>query len=540
MSPAPIRVSHLLFAWPDGTPVFDGLSFTLGAARTGLVAPNGAGKSTLLRLLAGALTPAAGRIEVHGRLAYLPQQLTLDPTARVADALGVAAKLRALEAVLGGDATTEQFEAVENDWDLRERVAALLGRLGLEALSLQRPLCTLSGGEAMSVALAARLLQRPEVLLLDEPSNHLDHDARRRLRDVLADWPGCVLLASHDRELLEGMDQIAELHPDNLRLRGGGWRCYREAVAAEQQAAGQRVRQLRAEVRRQQHEQQQARERAERRSARAEHGVADAGLPRLIAGKRARAAQVSAGKAADVHADRLAQARTQLREAAQALEASTSLSLPLPATRVPAERVLFHGEGLRVARDGRALFGPQGVTLTIRGPARIALRGANGAGKTTLLRLIAGDLPPDAGSVRRGPGRIAWLSQRLELPEPGRSVSRQLAAAAPGLSVTERGRLLAGLGLRGDRAELPLEALSGGERLRVVLLCVLHAEPAPQLLLLDEPTNNLDLDTVGQLEQALREYQGALVVASHDQAFLEAIGVTQTWTLSAGQLHDVA
>jgi ATPase subunit of ABC transporter with duplicated ATPase domains len=266
--------------------------------------------------------------------------------------------------------------------------------------------------------------------------------------------------------------------------------------------------------------------------------VADAGLPRLVAGMRARAAQVSAGRADDMHADRLAQARVQLRQAAQALDATAAIDLSLPATRVPAERVLFHGEGLRVCREGRALFGAHGLTLTIRGPERIALQGANGSGKTTLLRLLAGEVLPDAGSVRRGPGRIARLSQRLELPDPSRSVARQFAEAAPGLSPTERARLLAGIGFRGDRAELPLRALSGGERLRAVLLCVLHAEPAPQLLLLDEPTNNLDLDTVAALEQALCAYQGALVVASHDEAFLAAIGVTRHWRLEGGELRD--
>ncbi|MDG2525560.1 ABC-F family ATP-binding cassette domain-containing protein [Stenotrophomonas sp. HITSZ_GD] len=540
MASAHIRVSHLSFAWPDGTPVLHDLSFTLGATRTGLVAPNGAGKSTLLRLLAGELAPAAGRIALHGRVAWLPQQLALDPRLQVADVLGVATQLRALEAVHAGAGTLEDFECVGSDWDLRERIAATLARLGLDGLSLQRPMRTLSGGEAMSLALAARLLQRPDVLLLDEPSNHLDATARRRLCDVLADWPGCVLIASHDRRLLDGMDQIAELHPDHLALHGGGWREYREAAEAGQQAAEQRVRQLRGEVRRQQQARQQARERAERRSARAAHGVADAGLPRLVAGLRARAAQVSAGKTDEVHADRLAQARAHLREAAQALEGATPLALPLPATRVPADRVLFHGQGVQVYRDGRAVFAGDGLALTIRGPERIALQGDNGAGKTTLLQLLAGDLPPAAGSVRRGAGRIATLSQRLELPDPRASVAEHFAAAAPGMAPGERARLLAGLGFRGERTGLPLAALSGGERLRVVLLCVLHAEPAPQLLLLDEPTNNLDLETVAQLEQGLRAHEGALVVASHDDAFLDAIGVTRRWWLAEGKLRERA
>lgn len=540
MACAHIRVSNLSFAWPDGTPVLHDLSFTLGATRTGLVAPNGAGKSTLLRLLAGELAPAAGRIALHGRVAWLPQHLALDPALQVADVLGVAARLRALDAVEAGMGTPDDFECVGTEWDLRERVAATLARLGLEGLSLQRRLSTLSGGEAMSLALASRLLQRPEVLLLDEPSNHLDAAARRRLRDVLADWPGCVLVASHDRVLLDEMAQIAELQPDHLALHGGGWRAYREAAEAGQQAAAQRVRQWRGEVRRQEQARQQARERAERRGARAAHGLADAGLPRLVAGTRARAAQVSAGKADDVHADRLAQARAQLRQAAQALDGPTPLSLPLPATRVPADRLLLHGEGLQVKHDGRALFAPGGLTLTIRGPERIALQGDNGAGKTTLLRLLSGEWTPSAGSVRRGAGRIATLSQRLELADPTCSVAQHLADAAPALAPGERARLLAGLGFRGDRTGLPLAALSGGERLRVVLLAVLHAQPAPQLLLLDEPTNNLDLDTVAQLEQGLRAYEGALVVASHDEAFLAAIGVTRRWWLGEGVLREIA
>ena len=541
MSEARIRVSNLVFHWPDGTPVLDGLSFALGPSRTGLVAPNGAGKSTLLRLLAGELRPLSGQVEVQGRVAWLPQHLSMDGNASVAEVLGIAAKLRALEAILAGDAEPAHFDLVDGDWDLRERAVATLARLGLGDVPLQRRLSTFSGGEATVLALAARLLQQPDVLLLDEPSNHLDRAARQRLYGLLWDWPGCLLVASHDRGLLAGMEQIAELEPSSLRLYGGGFEFYRQAVETERQAAEQRVRNLRTEVRREKQGMQQARERAERRAGNASRNLADAGLPRIVAGNRQRAAQVSAGKADEVHAGRLAQVRSRLQEAAHALDqAAAPLDLSLPATRVPGDRVLFAGEALKVRQGERVLFGAAGLSLAIRGPERIALSGANGVGKTPLLRILAGELEPAEGTLRRGPGRVAYLSQRLDLLDPARSVSENFGDFASEMPAPERANLLARLRFRGSRMDLPVAARSGGERLRAVLACVLHARPAPQLLLLDEPTNNLDLDAIAQLEQALCAYEGAMVVVSHDQAFLEAIGLTRRLLLTGAGLQELA
>ncbi|HEY9253261.1 MAG TPA: ABC-F family ATP-binding cassette domain-containing protein [Stenotrophomonas sp.] len=539
MSDVRVRVSELSFHWPDGTPVFDALSFVLGRSRTGLVAPNGAGKSTLLKLLAGELAPSAGQIEVHGSVAYLPQHLVFDPQADVAHALGIGEKLQSLDAILAGCADDADFERLDGDWDLRERATATLARVGLQDVALERPLSNFSGGEAMWLALAAKLLQRPDVLLLDEPSNHLDRDARQRLQALLAEWPGCVLVASHDRDLLAGMTQIAELRPSSLTVYGGGWDFYREAALAEQAAAEQRVKQLRSDVRRQQRDRQQAHERAERRAGNAARGLADAGLPRIVAGNRERSAQVAAGKASDVHAQRLEQARAQLSAAAQALDETADIAFDLPATRVANDRVLFHGQDLQVRHGKRELFAAPGLSLTIRGPERIALEGPNGAGKTTLLQLLAGEREAHAGELRRAPVRVAWLRQRLDVLDPMLTLAENLAVFAPTMPALERAQLLARLQFRGARQALPVHALSGGERLRATLACILHAEPAPQLLLLDEPTNNLDLDAIAQLELALRSYQGALVVVSHDRRFLDALGLNRRLALSAGQLREL-
>ena len=227
-----IRVSHLVFYWPDGAPVLDDLSFALGPARTGLVAPNGAGKSTLLKLLAGELQAQGGQLDIDGVVGYLPQDLPLDREATVAEALGIAARLHALDAIRNGDADPAHFDNVGNDWDLRERTRATLARVGLPEMPLHRRLATFSGGEAMSLGLAAQLLRRPDVLLLDEPTNNLDRAARQRLYATLRDWPGCLLVASHDRELLQRMDQIAELAPTSLHLYGGDFDAYREIIPA--------------------------------------------------------------------------------------------------------------------------------------------------------------------------------------------------------------------------------------------------------------------------------------------------------------------
>ncbi|MGW0202206.1 ABC-F family ATP-binding cassette domain-containing protein, partial [Nonomuraea sp. NPDC003201] len=520
-----IVVDHVSFGWPDGTKVLDGLDAAFPAGRTGLIGTNGSGKSTLLKIIAGELAPRPGSVSVSGEIGYLPQNVPLGAGRTVSDLLEISATRAALHAIESGDVAEEHFAAVGDDWDVEERARAELDRLGLDHVGLDRTVGTLSGGETIMVALAAQLLKRPEVLLLDEPTNNLDLDARERLYAAVAAWPGVLVVVSHDRALLELVDQIAELRDGAVRMYGGNLSAYEEQVAAEQEAAQRMVRTAEGEIRRQQRELIDARTRIDRSRRAGRKAFENKKAPKIVANALKRKAQVTAGKQRNLAIEKLEEARGRLTEAEQAVRDDAEIRIQLPGTEVPAGRTVLTlplapppGQGTpetgaferrRVPEDHEvgeeeAEGDVRGVvleTLVVRGPERIALLGPNGSGKTTLLKRI----------VEHGAHvPVRYLPQRLDLLDDALSVVDNVRAVAPSASVNDVRARLARFLFRGERANQAVGTLSGGERFRATLAALLSAEPPPQLLLLDEPTNNLDMASVRELSQALNAYRGAL------------------------------
>lgn len=552
---ASVILDRLTFTWPDGSVALDGVSGSFGSGRTGLVGRNGAGKSTLLRLMAGELEPTSGVVSASGEVAYLPQQLTLDVDRRVADLLGVSEALDAVRAISAGDVDPAHFDAVGDDWDIEARAEASLAEAGLASDFLDRRVGELSGGEAVLVAIAGIRLRRAPITLLDEPTNNLDRDARAKLAAMVRAWKGTLIVVSHDLSLLELMDDTAELYAQTLSVFGGPYSEWRAWLDAEQDAAKQAEVTAAQVLRKEKRQRIEAEVKLAHRARTAKKAEIEKRVPKIVAHGRKMAAEVSAGRLRTEVGAKEDAARSVLDEAGRRVRSDSSMKIELPDPQVSRSRRI-------------ATVGDHERAWVIQGPERVALIGRNGAGKTTLLeRLVAtgvhssGAMTPVGPQGREGSGSetevlssvrpalhaeahtdlIGYLPQRVDGLDEERSVFENIAAAAPHVPEKELRNRLARFLIRGATAERPVAALSGGERFRVALAKLLLADPAPHLVVLDEPTNNLDLDTVDQLVDALRAYRGAVLVVSHDDAFLRRLDLDLTLEIDAdGALQEVS
>ena len=297
-----ITLSDVSYWWPDGTSVFDELSFSVPRAVYSLVGANGAGKTTLLRLIAGHLVPASGSITTTGEVALVPQHAFSDTSRTIASALGIEPIRAAISAIEAGSVDGEHFDAVGDDWDIEARAISELSALGLPT-DLDRSVGTLSGGEATLLAIVSRIVHRPAVLLLDEPTNNLDTDSRDRVFELIDRFAGTVLVVSHDLELLERVDATLELYHGDVRVFGGPYSFYREVVDAEQTTAQAAVANAANDLRKQRREMVNAQITLDRRARTAARAEREKRVPKIIAHLRRDAAEKSAGRFRNEHRD---------------------------------------------------------------------------------------------------------------------------------------------------------------------------------------------------------------------------------------------
>jgi ATPase subunit of ABC transporter with duplicated ATPase domains len=521
-----LNLDSVALATPSGRLLFSNLSLAVGRECIGVVGRNGAGKSTLLRAILGQTPLQGGALAVTGSVAMLEQVVTPNDEL-AADSLGISAELSRLDRIEAGAGTEQDF--AEAEWDLPRRLDEALAGAGLPPLDLARPLASFSGGERTRLAVARLLLAKPDLLLLDEPTNNLDGDGREAIADLLASWRGGALVVSHDRALLEGVDRIVALSPTGVSIHGGGW----SAWVAERDAAKARAdanldaaeRDLRAARR----EAQSARERQARRDRAGQAYAASGSAPKILMGRQRERAENSAGSG-HIQAESRSDMKAEALETARArVEVATPLKVAIAPSLLPPGRLVLECRGLAWRAGERQVV--TGLTFSLRGPERVALTGRNGAGKTTVLKLVAGMLAPTSGTIER-PVPLAMLDQTVSMLDPGATVIDNMRLLNPELNDNAARAALARYAFRNTAGDQLVRELSGGERLRAGLACVLSARTVPQLLILDEPTNHLDLDSIEVIEHALCAYDGALLLVSHDVAFRHAVDITREIHLS--------
>ena len=573
---AHVSIAHLHFAHPSQPLLFVDLSAVFSAPLTGLIGDNGCGKTTLMRLILGDLTPESGSVVAPERMAHLPQDLGLGSDQTLAELCGISEILQALQAVESGEYSPKLYETIGDSWDVEERTLAALATYGFTPATVvdrdnpeavralfARNMSSFSGGEAVIAALASLMISDPEFILLDEPTNNLDSSAKAQLFTALEALPCPALIISHDRDLLERMHMIAELHADrqglaHLRLFEGNYSTYRQALETEQQAAQRRVSEAKNRVRSAHREWVHAQEIISKNMAHVWKGD----QPDTILALTKDASRQAAAKLRVLRIGKQEQAQEEYQNAQDEVRVQEKIYAELSQQPLPAGRKVLelHRVDSRVSRETFTVQQPAKVDslhfsptetdsesrqgtpaeypehLILSGPEHLRITGANGSGKTTLLEAIAHAGEADYLSPVQPAYRVdyciegAYIPQRISL-DPQLTLLQSVQRANPGVSEQHLRDQLARLLFRRESVHHKTGELSGGERFRAAVAQVLLADPVPQLLMLDEPTNNLDISSVDWLVQALEAYTGALIVVSHDEDFCRRIRIDRTLAL---------
>ncbi len=507
---------------PDGRSLFQNLSLHLSRERTGLIGRNGTGKSTLLRIIAGETAPASGSLTSHAKLGFLHQN-TNEAHETIADLFGVTAQLAAQARILAGEGSDDDL--ADADWTLESRIEDALSQMGLPELHPQTQLDSLSGGQKTRAALAALIFHEPDLILLDEPTNNLDMQGREAVLHLLRNWRGGALVVSHDRTLLREMDRIIELTPIGVSSYSGNWDFYEMRKAEELAAARHDLAVAETAVKQAEKQARLIRERQEKRDSAGKKSRFSAGQSKLLLDAREDRAQATGGRNNQLAQKQAESSQKALSEAQSKFERLIPQNFGLGNLSLAATKTVLVAEHLTMTfNDRQPLF--QDLSLQITGPERIALCGPNGSGKTTLLHILAGKLTPQQGSVQYYV-RHAMLDQHVSLLNDDLSIRDNFKLLQPEATDNDCRAALARFMFRADAALQKVGELSGGERLRAGLACVLGGVQAPELLILDEPTNHLDIVALQSVETALNSYEGALLITSHDEVFLNAIALTR-------------
>lgn len=521
-----LTLQGVTYVHPNKDVLFTDINLTINKHdKIALIGSNGVGKSTLLKILTGELQPSAGFVKAETLPCYIPQLFGQFNHCSVAQALKVEQKLAALHEILRGAVTDANLALLDNDWSIEERCQEALAYWSLSGLDLNQSMHSLSGGQKTKVFLAGILIHQPEIVLLDEPSNHLDIYSRQILYDYITSANETLVVISHDRTLLNLLPKVYEMSRHGITVYGGNYDFYTEQKQIESHALTQELKNKEKALRKAKEVERESIERQQKLDARGKKKQEKAGLPTIMMNTFRNSAEKSTARMKGVHAEKIGAIAQEVNQLRKELPDVDTMKMNLDNALLHYGKVLITASKINYTYHNALLWNAH-LDFQMRSGERIAIKGANGSGKTTLIKLILGALNPNIGTLERAVVKAIYIDQDYSLIDNSRSVYDQVQEynVTNLLEHEVKIRLNRFLFPKEDW-DKPCEALSGGEKMRLMLCCLTIGNRAPDIIVLDEPTNNLDIQNLEILTAAINEYQGTLIVVSHDEYFLKKIQV---------------
>ncbi|WP_439490816.1 ribosomal protection-like ABC-F family protein [Algoriphagus sp.] len=528
-----LTLQQLSYIHPNKDLLFSDINLTVNNQdKVALIGNNGVGKSTLLQIIAKELQPTDGLLNVATDPYYVPQIFGQYNHQTVAQALRVDHKVDALRQILSGNTSIENFNLLNDDWTVEERCREALTHWQLQDLDLSLPLKSLSGGQKTKVFLTGIFIHQPQLVLLDEPSNHLDISGRQLLYEFIQTTKCTLVIVSHDRKLLNLLNTVCELDKSGIKVYGGNYDFYTEQKQIESHALELDIQSKEKALRKAKEKERETSERQQKLDSRGKRKQEKSGVARIVMNTLRNNAENSTSKLKSVHTEKIGDLSKDLQSLRSRQADIDKIKFGFDNSGLHRGKILFTATGLNFGYHSQKLW-KDPLSFQIKSSERIALKGKNGSGKTTLIRLILGDLEPQIGSVFRAESKSVYIDQEYSLLDNKLNVYEQ----AQGFNISalqeheikvRLNRFLFGK----DDWDKPSGTLSGGERMRLMLCCLTINSLAPDIIILDEPTNNLDIQNIEILTAAISEYQGTLIVVSHDETFLKQINAERTISLS--------
>lgn len=524
-----IIIKQLSYIHSDRELLFHNISFSVNKGqKVSLIGNNGSGKSTLLQIIAGRLQASEGEIISAEKPYYIPQHFGQYDNLTVAQALGIDHKLKALRAILNGDASAENFASLDDDWTIEDRALNALATWHLQHIGLDQPLDTLSGGEKTKVFLSGIEIHSPSVILLDEPSNHLDSASRKQLYELIETSKSTMLVVSHDRTLLNLVNLTYELGKNGVDVYGGNYEFYKiqkeeklnalEAQLEEKEKALRQAKQIARE----------AAERKQKMDARGKKKQIKSGTPRIMMGMLKDTAEQSSSKLKDVHTEKIGGIAEDLKDIRNKLPEVKELKMNFENAKLHSGKILVNADNINFGYADDNLWAAP-LSFQIRSGERIVITGQNGSGKTTLLKLILGKQNPTSGTLNRADFKYLYIDQEYSIIDNKLTVYEQVQQFNSRHFLEHELKILLHRFLfTVDMWDKTCDKLSGGEKMKLVFCCMTVSDNAPDMFILDEPTNNLDIQSMEIITATIKDYRGTVLVISHDQYFVKEVGVSRS------------